>query len=688
MGFSPGFLRGVVRAWAWAGVGAGASLFLAASSLEAAPADRIDLKDGTHLDGHFLYAEEKPDAFVFNVAPVRGAVERREVPKAAVASVAYGDGTDDPAFLLLPPPDSQPEVWYAERLRRDLDPWLAQYPKSSHLAEMQARRAAFEAERQRVAAGDVRHGARWLGAGEAADWAPELAAQSLLPAIGEAGRQADAVRLQSLLPQAAAVAAAPSAPALARAAVPALDACLATLQPGSYADGLKRKLAFYQSEEERCALEIQSVINQKVQGYPIRPGNSDSYTKVGDLWYQNGSYVPPYGEFGAYYDLEIASGGVAVALSEDTLTALRGWLRQIADAKAEVARVEADLRDSDAGLKKLSDLFHQARARFAAEPVDKEEAVVAAVRGAGDRIDAGDWAGAEPILAQANKDWPGNLAVPLAVTDKAAAFQARIDAAIKAGKIAESQALQGQAARMLPYLLPKSERARQIADSLKDGPARLAQALVDHLRATLRQRPFAEFLQERAALLQTVQHLRQAKADAAAGEIEKRLAALEKDGGIEDALAAQASFDQRDFAAVLAAVTRLDAEGTPDGVRAWLRDLRARAQAQIDDSDAQLARVNRLLLRLDFARAHAALGHAAEIWPGNPAIDARTHFFQGAVGLAGAVALSVGLVVLLAAWNALSTVTERFRYKEARKKHARPARKPRRSPPPSAPPAP
>lgn len=663
MGFSSGTVRLVLLA-----------LFLA-PSLRAATADRVELKDGTHLDGQILFSEEKPGVLVVNVAPVRGVVDRREVPKESVASIVYADGADDPAFLVVLPTNSPPEEWYAERLRKDLDPWLAQYPKSPRLAEMQARRDAFEAERKRVAAGDIRRGDRWLSPAEAVDWAPELAAEALLPPLGEVARQSDAVRLQALLPQIDKVASAPSYPALVRAALPALQACSAVLQPGSYADALRKKLSFYQSEQDRCASEIRSVVNQKVEGYSLRPGNSDDYTQVGDLWYRKGSYVSPYGEFSSYYDSSVVGGGIAVALSDDTLATARGWLRQIDDAKAQVAQVQAALADSDAALKRLADALRQWQTRFAAEPVAQKEATVAAVRGAGDRIEAGDWAGAEPILAQANKDWPNNLVVPLTVTDKAPLFLARMDTAVKAGKLAEAEAIQEQAARLVPYLLPNSVRTRALQQSLKDGPDRIAQSLVDHLRDTLLHRSFAEFMQERAALLQTVQRLKQAKAEQMAQAIEQKIQALEKDGGVQDALSAQTACDARDFSAVIAAEGKLDGGGMPDGVRAWYRDLRAKAQARMDESDAELARVNGLLMHANLLGANAALRHAGEIWPGNPSIEEKKSVLESVGGVAGGIAVCILIVALLMGWNALSTVLEAFRYKVTKKKYARQGRK-------------
>jgi hypothetical protein len=646
-------------------------LFIAGPALRAASADRIDLKDGTHVDGLLLYAEERPDTLVVNVATARGAVERREVPKSEVTTIAYGDGTDDPAFLVVLPADSRLETWYAERLRHDLDPWLVQYPKSPRLAEMQARRAAFEVERQRVAGGAVRRGDRWLSQAEAVDWAPELEAQALLPALNETARQADATRLQTLLPQVVKAARTPSYPALVRAALPAFDACAPLLQPGSYTDALNKKLAFYESEQERCAVEIRSVINEKVLGYTIRPGAADDYVQVGDQWYRKDSYVAPYSEFTHYYTSAILDQHVAVALSEDTLATLRGWLQQIDDAKAQAAGIQNDLRDSDAALRKMADAFKQWQAQFSAEPVAQKEAVVAAVRGGGEQIEAGNWAGAEPILIQANKDWPNNLIVPLTVTDKAPLFLARIDAALQAGRLAEAEQLLTQTARFVPYLLAGSARARDLEAKLKDSPARTAQALIDHLRDVLLHRPFAEFLQERAALQQTIQRFHQARAETLAQALEKKLSDLERDSGVLDALSAQTAFDQHDYAPILEARDKLDGAGTPEGIRVWYRDLRVRVQDRIDASDAELGRVNGLLLHLNFLRAHAAIGHATEIWPGNPGIESKTHCFQLATGLGGGLVLCVILYIVLVAWNAISTMLEAFRYKVAKKKYAR-----------------
>jgi hypothetical protein len=128
--------------------------------------DTITLKSGEKIEGKIL--SDTPAEITIEVK-TGGITDETKVPKAQVAKVDKeqpDEGAWQSVKNLKLGPNSLPQDQY-DRVMRPLQSFLTEYPNSSHLAEVKKTLTAFEEEKKRVDAGEVRLGEKWLSKEEA-----------------------------------------------------------------------------------------------------------------------------------------------------------------------------------------------------------------------------------------------------------------------------------------------------------------------------------------------------------------------------------------------------------------------------------------------------------------------------------------------------------------------------------------
>lgn len=123
--------------------------------------DTVVLKSGEKIEGKIL---SDTDAEVKIETKAGGIVDERTVPKSEIAKVekATPDGLAwQPLKTVQPGANSLPAGQY-ERALAPLRAFVAQYPQSVHAAEAQKALTAFEEEKKRVDAGELKLNQKWI----------------------------------------------------------------------------------------------------------------------------------------------------------------------------------------------------------------------------------------------------------------------------------------------------------------------------------------------------------------------------------------------------------------------------------------------------------------------------------------------------------------------------------------------
>ena len=140
---------------------------LLALGVTTALADVVTLKGGEKLEGKIT--EETATELHMNVQVSAGIVDERTIPRADVDKIEK-TAPDDGAWAVLktfqPGANSLPVAQY-DRFITPLKAFTAQYPKSAHFAEAQKSLAAFEDEKKRVEAGELKLDGNWLSKDQA-----------------------------------------------------------------------------------------------------------------------------------------------------------------------------------------------------------------------------------------------------------------------------------------------------------------------------------------------------------------------------------------------------------------------------------------------------------------------------------------------------------------------------------------
>jgi hypothetical protein len=163
--------------------------FLAWSCPLTLRADKIHLKSGEVLTG--TITEETPD--LVRIQVLTGTIkDNRSVPRVSIDRIEKTT-PEDVAYETCVPlkvtPDGLSANAYEERLKV-VGEFLTKYPASKYKADVEAIRDSLAAEKERVAAGELRFRGQWLTPAQQAIHAPNLKADGLLRGM----RQAAAAR--------------------------------------------------------------------------------------------------------------------------------------------------------------------------------------------------------------------------------------------------------------------------------------------------------------------------------------------------------------------------------------------------------------------------------------------------------------------------------------------------------------
>jgi len=169
-----------------------ACLLLLCALTLAARADCLRLKNGTRLEGNIL--SETDTEIVLEKSFAGGTIRSKEIiRKSEVAEVIRATPEEKAALAMkeayeaarhyqLDPQNSYTKDYYDRVLNGSFRKFLAEYPTSPYAAEMRERMAAWEAEREKVAAGWVKRNGQWL--------TPETVATNEAAALLQQARQA------------------------------------------------------------------------------------------------------------------------------------------------------------------------------------------------------------------------------------------------------------------------------------------------------------------------------------------------------------------------------------------------------------------------------------------------------------------------------------------------------------------
>jgi len=127
--------------------------------------DTVVLKSGEKIDGKIL---SETDTEVKIETKAGGIVDERTVPRADIAKVEKATADElawQPLKNVQPGANSLPAGQY-ERVLAPLRAFATQYPQSAHAAEVQKRLAAFEEEKKRVDAGELKLSGKWISKDE------------------------------------------------------------------------------------------------------------------------------------------------------------------------------------------------------------------------------------------------------------------------------------------------------------------------------------------------------------------------------------------------------------------------------------------------------------------------------------------------------------------------------------------
>lgn len=134
-------------------------------------ADTIKLKSGEVVEGKILHA--RPDGIMIEVQFSPTITEQRLISRKDIAATSLVS-PDETAFAeisrLKPPETASDPAIYDQVLTGTLRPFLKKFPSSARAADVKTLIGVFEAERKRVAAGDVKISGTWY---DAASYAAE-----------------------------------------------------------------------------------------------------------------------------------------------------------------------------------------------------------------------------------------------------------------------------------------------------------------------------------------------------------------------------------------------------------------------------------------------------------------------------------------------------------------------------------
>jgi len=513
----------------------------------------------------------------------------------------------DPAVNLQLPPNSLPADWYHQQLMEKFDPWLVKYPLSPLFDQIQARRAIFYAESVRVESGEVRRGAQWYDAEEAAERSLDFQAEDLLAQIG-AISGGDSPTFEKLLAQIPQYAKTGLHPALVRAALAAIDNFPAQ-DAAAIKQALQAKRDAAAADRDRIAAQLRAMLDHPYPSWETQPASPppqggiyflDNYTH---RYFLDPGVHPPGdgGIFGVYahhypgllkyYPDDKSS--MYPPLSPTDLATAQQWAAAADKDEQQMAQLDQQLAGSDDVAARQKGAWTQRREALAREPVATEEKVLQDLQG----VAALDPADALAVLQKARGAWPGNEPTERIALDKAAEGFHIIDAKITDGKIADAFRLLA-AVRKLILLSPTGPERDRLAKA----------------------------------------------ADETAPQI-------------DNALALEQAYSDRDYDRILTAPT------APPAFERWQEALTRLVAQQKASSHEAIGEIEPALLRLDPKGALASYHRARDLWPTNPEVVRAGHMLW----IAAAAAALVALGFLMFAWERLTTLWDHLHFKRKMK---------------------
>lgn len=150
-------------------------------------ADSIELRDGTEVEGRILSVT--PDRVLMDVAAGANMREEKSFPRTEVARIRKA-GPDDIAFeevaaVTVPPTADNPAV-YDMLLEEKVRPFMKNFAYSRHMPEARRLAATLEAERARVASGEVKIDGQWIASDASPAERAELGGRIQLAKMKEA----------------------------------------------------------------------------------------------------------------------------------------------------------------------------------------------------------------------------------------------------------------------------------------------------------------------------------------------------------------------------------------------------------------------------------------------------------------------------------------------------------------------
>lgn len=175
-----------------------ASVMLLACMADSARADSITLQDGTVVEGKILQANEREVIIETQFSDT--ITEARRYPRSQVREIQkeVADNTPYGSLAAFPLPDSAFVPSDYDGYLQKREEFIQNYGYSPKVSEVRAEIRAARKEQERVAAGGIKLGGRWLSDEEIRAESVEIEAHKLLAEMKQSQRRGDLVRLLNL----------------------------------------------------------------------------------------------------------------------------------------------------------------------------------------------------------------------------------------------------------------------------------------------------------------------------------------------------------------------------------------------------------------------------------------------------------------------------------------------------------
>ncbi|MCE9611157.1 MAG: hypothetical protein K8R23_13260 [Chthoniobacter sp.] len=156
-------------------------------------ADSIALKSGERIEGKIL--SETATEMTVQVQISAGITDEKKIPKTEIVKVdrVAADETAFRGIMNLQPGKTSYVTAQYDSIIAALQSFIAQFPDSAHVAEVQATLKTFEAEKKRVVAGEMKFEGIWLSHAAAVKQRVQIGGSQYLAAMKSANASGDAI---------------------------------------------------------------------------------------------------------------------------------------------------------------------------------------------------------------------------------------------------------------------------------------------------------------------------------------------------------------------------------------------------------------------------------------------------------------------------------------------------------------